>query len=227
MKPSDPIRHVVLGYPYRHKKFFFPGGPDVSKQHFQGVIKGEAFKRTFRVSLRVIQDLKYALDHKVYLGERTLSGTEATGLAKYLYDNAIDPMFFANALNAIAHRAKDLEPCVERIKLENLGRISIGRALKGGKIKEDDIGRDFRQFEMKTMPQRFDILKKLGVLKFMPGQSVDTLYPPPPNTPKTPQPPVVLEPRPPIEKVDPRQIEVKKDKSPQLDLFDRPPRKKD
>lgn len=161
--------HIVWKYTLRAAKRLFPNGPEVTIRDFQDTLKRQ--KRKLETSFDLID--RYGLSPKVYLGNTQV--TTRTDIATYLYDNAIHPRFFAEALHLIASKAKELETHVCRVQLRNLRRDSMGNAFKQRKIKEYDIGRNFMLFSKKPFQRKLEILENLGVLVLNPGSSLPTL----------------------------------------------------
>ncbi len=196
------------------------GGRVIHVSEFQPLLKEQKGKIT--VALRLIRDPANGLDRITYLGEKLLAGLTDPNLnrhlANYLYsvklNNPIHPRFFAEALHVIASHGKALSPSLERVRLRMLGRERIARALDSGDVKLMDIGREFERFSQRPVQERLQILEKLGVLVLKSGASLPQVYPPKPVP--------GLDPRPPIEKVDPapRQRKGKRPNDPaQLDFL--------
>lgn len=178
----DPI---VYKYTAGAEKPFLPNGNAYSLFHFQRAFSQLGGK--IRLSESLLQ--QYGLKPKVYLGRQLLFDIDH--VATYLYDNAIHPRFFAEALHVIASHSTMLDRLVERIQLRNLRRDQIATTLNLGMIARTDLGENFEVFETKPIKERLEILEKLGVLVLKPGASLPTApasAPPAPlnTTPITP-----------------------------------------
>lgn len=209
----------------RSKRSFIPGGPKIKLEQFQDTLGDQG--RKLLVSLSIIH--QYRLYPKVIFGDQpileaadgallaarnksvneilmSLSIHRKKGIGIYLYDNYLHPVFFAEALNLIAHRATDLDRNASKICLRALNRRSIAFALNREVISETDIGTRFEFFpEKESVEEKFDILTKLGVIIFKPGRSLGDIFPAAKQLSLTARPAALtaLEPRPPIVAVIP------------------------
>lgn len=203
----------------RSKRSFIPGGPIIKLERFQDTLGEQG--RKLLVSLSIIH--QYRLYPKVILGDgpileaadgallaaknrsvneilMSLSIHKKKGIGIYLYESYLHPLFFAEVLNLIAHRAIDLDRDASEICLRALNRRSIAFALNRGVIRETDIGTRFEFFPGKSVEEKFAILTKLGVIKFRPGRSLGDIFPAARQLSLTARPagPTAPEPRPPI-----------------------------
>jgi len=183
--------HIVWKHRLSAGKPFFPGGYKFRLRDFQDALRKQQGK--IRISKQLIQ--RYGLAPKVKLGTNPLLSVR--DLATYLYDNTIHPRFFAEALHVIASKAKRLEPHLSSIQLRKLRRDNLATALGTGAIDQDDIGRSFQLFCQQPVSKKLYILQKLGVLVFQKEPKI-----------AKPENPRVLEPRPPIKKIDPKQLDL-------------------
>jgi hypothetical protein len=187
--------HIVWKYSLRAGKPFFPNGRDIPIRNFQNTFRQLLGK--INVSLKIIRD--YGLADRVLLGKKPVTATRE--LASYLYDNTISPVLFANALNSIAHKAKELKEHVVQVQLRNLRRDHLAEAIRQGTIGEAQFGNNSAFFEGLSLEQRLHVLELLGVIVLQPGHQLPTS--------RTAQP--APDQRPPIERVSVAER--------QLDLF--------
>jgi len=215
--------HTVPKYSPGAKRPFYPKGPKLALRTFQDILRVQ--EKKIRISHKILKD--YGLSERVWLGKKKLSEylSEHGDLATYLYDNYIHPRFFAVALHLIATKSKELAPSLAKVQLLNLNRSSIANAIKKHQIKAGgigeggDIGQYFEVFapipkgskekspEVKSYREKLEILEKLGVLIFQEAKKA---------TPAI-KPPIKIEPKPPIKRIDPHKKTAIKKK--QLDLF--------
>ncbi|MFA5112865.1 MAG: hypothetical protein WC529_01060 [Candidatus Margulisiibacteriota bacterium] len=188
------VEHIVWKYSLRAGKPFFPNGRDIPIRNFQNTFRQLLGK--INVSLKIIRD--YGLADRVMLGRQPVTAVKE--LAVYLYDNTISPLLFANALHAIAQKAKELDGHVVQVQLRNLRRDHLADMIRAGAATEDQFGRNSAYFENLPSPGRLQLLEKLGVITLRPGHQLpaDRANQPAPDR------------RPPIERIDweKRQIEL-------------------
>jgi hypothetical protein len=160
------INHIVWKHYPGAGKAFFPGGERTTLKFFQWQMGDAALKRKIGLSIELIRD--YGLASLVYLGKNQIANDldfVRSRLADYLYDNAISPVFFADALHAIASESKKLgDQGLSQVQLRNLRRDNIEQALSRQQAQIQDIGYNFISFRNKSMDEKLEILRKLGVI---------------------------------------------------------------
>jgi len=177
----------------RPGKSFFPRGPEFPVEQFQG--KLASLSKKLLLTLRLLLD--YGIHPMVMLGDKPIVQPEDRALlnerwrtdnailmgisinrhrnkkiSDYLYKNCVHPVFFVGVIHLIGTKAAELKECVAEIKLRNLGRDAIERAMQSGRINALDLNNgNFDEFSKRPAQERLRILEKLGVLVMKPGKT--------------------------------------------------------
>ena len=175
----------------RSGKSFFPHGQELSLERFQDTLAGSSKK--LLIALRLL--LGYEVYAKIRLGDNPillpadqtllnerwrgdnaillgLSLNRNVKISNYLYQNCIHPTFFVDSVHLIAAKATDIQENVLIVRLWNLNREAIDRAMQGGRINAAALcNGDFAAFSLRPAPERLWILEKLGVLVMLDGKT--------------------------------------------------------
>jgi hypothetical protein len=168
--------HVAWDKSYRSKKPFFRNGKKRTIRSFQDALKAQ--KSKLEISLSLIGNERYGLREIILLKrgrpllETVLNPEKRNELANTLYEAAIDPRFFSEALHLIAAKAVVLKPLLKEVRLRNLRRDNIAHAIRQQKMDVADIGENFQLFSTQPVSKRLEILKRLGVLVLKRGASL-------------------------------------------------------
>src|SRR3989339_432471 len=166
---THSIEHVNWGVTLRKaKKAFFPNGHAISIGEMQETLKN--LKGKIALSFDLLRS--YGLLQKVTLGELELEYFNPKKLGSYLWDNAISPVLFAEALHLVASKSASLSSCTKAVRLLSLKRGKLSEALAMGKILRSEIGSNFEDFPRLTTERKMEILVLLGVIVLNPGTAL-------------------------------------------------------
>ena len=199
---AHSIEHVNWGVTLRRaKKVFFPDGRMISVREMQDTLK--SLKGKIALSFDLLRT--YGLVAKVTLGEQELEYFNPKKLGSYLWDNAINPAFFAEAVHLVASRSASLSSCIKTVRLLSLKREKLAEVFARGEISRSEIGSNFEGFPRLTTERKMEILVSLGVIILNPGTTlpIKTEPTPPPASTQEAKKPEPAFPSPPIRQLTP------------------------